>query len=57
MSLLGRTRVDKNDKIFLANYKLESNYLAINSDRSQYILLTETLKLKIVFNQACKSVT
>ena len=40
--LLGRTRVDKDDKKLLAYYKLESNYLAINSDRSQYILLTET---------------
>ena len=29
-------------KKLLAYYKLESNYLAINSDRSQYILLTET---------------
>ena len=42
MPLLGRTRVDKDDKKLLAYYKLESNYLAINSDRSQYILLTET---------------
>ena len=40
--LLCRTRVDKDDKKLLAYYKLESNYLAINSDRSQYILLTET---------------
>ena len=40
--LLGRTRVDKDDKKLLAYYKLESNYMAINSDRSQYILLTET---------------
>ena len=29
-------------KKLLAYYKLEFNYLAINSDRSQYILLTET---------------
>ena len=42
MPLLGRTRVDKDDKKLLAYYKLESNYLAINSDRSQYISLTET---------------
>ena len=42
MPLLGRTRVDKDDKKLLTYYKLESNYLAINSDRSQYILLTET---------------
>ena len=40
--LLGTTRVDKDDKKLLAYYKLEFNYLAINSDRSQYILLTET---------------
>ena len=42
MPLLGRTRVDKDDKKLLAYCKLESNYLAINSDRFQYILLTET---------------
>ena len=40
--LLGRTRVGKDDKKLLAYYKLEPNYLANNSDRSQYILLTET---------------
>ena len=39
--LLGRTRVDNDDKKLLAYYKLESNYLVINSDRSHYILLTD----------------
>ena len=56
MPLLGRTRVDKDDKKTLAYYKLESDYLAINSNRFQYILVRK-LRLKIVFNQACKSVT
>ena len=39
--LLGRTRVGDGDKRLLAYYKLESDYLAINSDRSNYVLLTE----------------
>ena len=45
--LLGRTRVDNDDKKLLAYYKLKSNYLAINSDRSQYISLTEN-QVKVV---------
>ena len=54
--LLGRTRVDKDDKKLLAYYKLESNYLAINSDRSQYILLTET-QVKDCVQSGLQSVT